>query len=177
MLVQPATAGQPPRAQNCMRDIRLLVRATDTQPRAMYCYVRDRTARASYSQLVENQWSTLPRMQCKYVALHDAALFRRQRAQRRWNAVKRLSVRVNTAAAAFREVYAHVLLCSISLAGEVAAQKYMKARPRDSAGIGAHTQPLQTATQLCLGPRRRARTQSSLTPYRRSFGIPSSQSP
>ena len=30
-------------------------------------------------------------------------------AQRRWNAVKRLSVRVNTAAAAFREVYAHVL--------------------------------------------------------------------
>ena len=93
------------RAQNCMRDIRLLVQATDTQPRAMYCYVRDRTARASYSQLVE--YVTKDAVQ--YVALHDAVLFRRQRAQRRWNAVKRLSVRVNAAAAAFREVYAHVL--------------------------------------------------------------------
>ena len=96
---------QPNLAQNCMRDIRLLVQATDTQPRAMYCYVRDRTARASYSQLVE--YVTKDAVQ--YVALHDAVLFRRQRAQRRWNAVKRLSVRVNAAAAAFREVYAHVL--------------------------------------------------------------------
>ena len=95
---------QPPRAQNCMRDIRLLVWATDTQPRAMYCYVTDRTARASYSQLVE--YVTKDAVQ--YVALHDAALFRRQRAQRRWNAVKRLSVRVNAAAAAFREMYAHM---------------------------------------------------------------------
>ena len=109
LLVQPASR-LVARAQNCMRDIRLLVWATDTQPRAMYCYVTDRTARASYSQLVENQWSTLPRMQCKYVALHDAALFRRQRAQRRWNAVKGLSVRVNKAAAAFREVYARALV-------------------------------------------------------------------
>ena len=58
---------QPNLAQNCMRDIRLLVQATDTQPRAMYCYVTDRTARASYSQLswsTSAQWSTLPRMQC-----------------------------------------------------------------------------------------------------------------
>ena len=41
---------QPPRAQNCMRDIRLLAQATDTQPRAIVS-----TSRASYSQ---------PRMQC-----------------------------------------------------------------------------------------------------------------
>ena len=66
---------QPNLAQNCMRDIRLLVWATDTQPRAMYCYVTDRTARASYSQLVENQWSTLPRMQCKYVSLYTMLLY------------------------------------------------------------------------------------------------------
>ena len=45
---------QPPRAQNCMRDIRLLAQATDTQPRAIIS-----TSRASYNQLVE-----LPRMQC-----------------------------------------------------------------------------------------------------------------
>ena len=90
---------QPPRAQNCMRDIRLLAQATDTQPRAIIS-----TSRASYSQLVE--YVTKDAVQ--YVALHDAALFRRQRAQRRWNAVKRLSVRVNAAAAAFREMYAHM---------------------------------------------------------------------
>jgi len=90
---------QPPRAQNCMRDIRLLAQSTDTQPRAIIS-----TSRASYSQLVE--YVTKDAVQ--YVALHDAALFRRQRAQRRWNAVKRLSVRVNAAAAAFREMYAHM---------------------------------------------------------------------
>ena len=39
---------QPPRAQNCMRDIRLLAQATDTKPRAIVS-----TSRASYSQLVE----------------------------------------------------------------------------------------------------------------------------
>ena len=39
---------QPPRAQNCMRDIRLLAQSTDTQPRAIIS-----TSRASYSQLVE----------------------------------------------------------------------------------------------------------------------------
>ena len=98
---------QPPRAQNCMRDIRLLAQSTDTQPRAIIS-----TSRASYSQLVE--YVTKDAVQ--YVALHDAALFRRQRAQRRWNAVKRLSVRVNAAAAAFREM---LPTCSISLAGEV----------------------------------------------------------
>ena len=64
---------QPPRAQNCMRDIRLLAQATDTQPRAIVS-----TSRASYNQLVE--YVTKDAVQ--YVALHDAALFRRQRAQR-----------------------------------------------------------------------------------------------
>ena len=64
---------QPNLAQNCMRDIRLLVQATDTQPRSMTS-----TARASYSRLVED----VTKNAVQYVALHDAALFRRQRAQR-----------------------------------------------------------------------------------------------
>ena len=65
MIVWAVLLLQPPRAQNCMRDIRLLAQATDTQPRAIVS-----TSRASYSQLVE--YVTKDAVQ--YVALHDAAL-------------------------------------------------------------------------------------------------------
>ena len=46
---------QPPRAQNCMRDIRLLAQSTDTQPRAIIS--------TSPGHRTVNSWSTLPRMQ------------------------------------------------------------------------------------------------------------------